>query len=45
MLDQLASGATDLAACRKLGVSRRTYSRRVSEPLEHGSSGPPSLDV
>ena len=35
VLDQLASGATDLAACRKLGVSRRTYSRRVSELLEH----------
>ncbi|MFD1371823.1 helix-turn-helix domain-containing protein [Actinoplanes sichuanensis] len=35
VLDQLASGATDLAACRKLGVSGRTYSRRVSELLDH----------
>jgi DNA-binding NarL/FixJ family response regulator len=35
VLEQLASGATDQAACRRLGMSSRTYSRRVSELLEH----------
>ncbi|WP_459800585.1 helix-turn-helix domain-containing protein [Herbidospora sp. RD11066] len=35
VLVQLLSGATDQAASNRLGISARTYSRRVSELLDH----------
>lgn len=35
ILQQLLTGATDLTASRLLGLSPRTYSRRVSELLEY----------
>ncbi|GAA0984749.1 hypothetical protein GCM10009555_059070 [Acrocarpospora macrocephala] len=35
VLLQLLSGATDQTASNRLGISPRTYSRRVSELLEH----------
>ncbi|GGR90476.1 hypothetical protein GCM10010252_31590 [Streptomyces aureoverticillatus] len=35
ILEQLLNGATDLTASRRLGLSPRTFSRRVSELLEY----------
>ncbi|TLQ48512.1 hypothetical protein FEF34_28025 [Streptomyces marianii] len=35
MVEALLSGQTDETASRKLGISPRTYSRRVAELLEH----------
>ena len=35
VVQQLLTGATDLTASRQLGLSPRTYSRRVSELLEY----------
>ncbi|MFI1016474.1 BTAD domain-containing putative transcriptional regulator [Streptomyces sp. NPDC020965] len=35
VLEQLLNGATDLTASRRLGLSPRTFSRRVSELLEY----------
>ncbi|MDJ1134572.1 hypothetical protein NMN56_021930, partial [Streptomyces iconiensis] len=35
ILEQLLCGATDLTASRRLGLSPRTFSRRVSELLEY----------
>ncbi|KQS71362.1 hypothetical protein ASG41_20100 [Modestobacter sp. Leaf380] len=35
MLEQLLTGATDHTASQRLGLSPRTFSRRVSELLEH----------
>jgi acyl-CoA synthetase (AMP-forming)/AMP-acid ligase II len=35
ILEQLAQGATDVAASRRLKVSPRTFSRRVAELLDH----------
>ncbi|MFC5291172.1 BTAD domain-containing putative transcriptional regulator [Actinokineospora guangxiensis] len=35
VLEQLLSGATDTTASRRLGLSPRTYSRRVSELLDY----------
>ncbi|WP_434740381.1 hypothetical protein [Micromonospora sp. SH-82] len=35
VLAQLLTGATDVTASQRLGMSPRTFSRRVSELLEH----------
>lgn len=35
IIEQLLSGATDLTASQRLGLSPRTFSRRVAELLEH----------
>ncbi|MFF4778315.1 hypothetical protein [Microtetraspora fusca] len=35
VLTQLFTGATDQTASNRLGISPRTYSRRVSELLDH----------
>jgi DNA-binding NarL/FixJ family response regulator len=35
ILAQLLTGATDVTASQRLGMSPRTFSRRVSELLEH----------
>jgi DNA-binding NarL/FixJ family response regulator len=35
VLGQLLTGATDVAASKRLGMSPRTFSRRVSELLEY----------
>jgi DNA-binding NarL/FixJ family response regulator len=35
VVQQLLSGATDITASRLLGLSPRTYSRRVSELLDY----------
>src|SRR4051812_20286465 len=35
IVEALLSGQTDETASRKLGISPRTYSRRVAELLEH----------
>jgi DNA-binding NarL/FixJ family response regulator len=35
ILHALTLGVVDSAACRKLGLSPRTFSRRVAELLEH----------
>jgi hypothetical protein len=38
VLIALLSGATDGAACRRLGVSGRTYSRRLADLLDYFES-------
>jgi DNA-binding NarL/FixJ family response regulator len=35
IVEALLSGQTDEAACRSLGISPRTFSRRVAELLGH----------
>jgi hypothetical protein len=35
IVEALLSGQTDEAACRRLGISPRTFSRRVAELLDH----------
>lgn len=35
IIEQLLSGATDMTASQRLGLSPRTFSRRVAELLEH----------
>jgi hypothetical protein len=35
VIEALLSGQTDEAACKRLGISGRTFSRRVAEVLNH----------